>query len=330
MILPGLFVLATVFAAHFPVDGAGPQSSDQKPMMGNPTEERSSVPMSSVAGETMDEAECITRERTNCKAEASKCVKTKYKQCKRRCIEEKTMACRHRKGPRCVATDRARHCCRHWYDYLGFCFAWSLSRCDGPPAVTGVPCVGADGQAAAFDSKVDDKFGAGVAGVPVVIKSDLPKGMLDRADTESLMAKELAEDAAWKAGKMDAPLGNEDIHVGIGANDAAMDSPALLLRNTSNASMMLRATTTVRPPVVNMAPVVKLNRSSFGIRLTAVTTLFPGQKLLSSTTTTSSSTTTTTRSTTATTARSTTTTTASNVAVTSTTTPLPPTKATSG
>ena len=41
---------------------------------------------------------------------------------------------------RCPATDRGKHCCRHWYQYLYFCYAWQLDWCRGPPKLPGVPC----------------------------------------------------------------------------------------------------------------------------------------------------------------------------------------------
>ena len=56
------------------------------------------------------------------------------------CLENAAVRCHHDFRERCPATKRGKHCCRHWYSYLGFCYAWSLDWCWGPPKKPGVPC----------------------------------------------------------------------------------------------------------------------------------------------------------------------------------------------
>merc|ERR1711865_618175 len=56
------------------------------------------------------------------------------------CMDDAKVRCHHDFRERCPAISRKKHCCRHWYNYLGFCYAWSLDWCMGPPKHPGVPC----------------------------------------------------------------------------------------------------------------------------------------------------------------------------------------------
>jgi len=56
------------------------------------------------------------------------------------CMDQAKVRCHHDFRDRCPAIDRKKHCCRHWYNYLGFCYAWSLDWCMGPPKHPGIPC----------------------------------------------------------------------------------------------------------------------------------------------------------------------------------------------
>ena len=55
------------------------------------------------------------------------------------CNKEAVRKCHDRYMPRCKAT-KSSHCCRHWYDYLGMCYAWQWSSCTGCEKFDGVPC----------------------------------------------------------------------------------------------------------------------------------------------------------------------------------------------
>ena len=55
------------------------------------------------------------------------------------CNKEAVKKCHDRYMPRCKAT-KSSHCCRHWYDYLGMCYAWQWSSCTGCEKFDGVPC----------------------------------------------------------------------------------------------------------------------------------------------------------------------------------------------
>ena len=56
------------------------------------------------------------------------------------CLDEAKVRCHHDFRERCPALSRTKHCCRHWYSYLGGCYAWSLNWCMGPPKKAGIPC----------------------------------------------------------------------------------------------------------------------------------------------------------------------------------------------
>ena len=57
----------------------------------------------------------------------------------KKAYKEAVKKCHDRYMPRCKAT-KSSHCCRHWYDYLGMCYAWSWGSCTGCEKFDGVPC----------------------------------------------------------------------------------------------------------------------------------------------------------------------------------------------
>ena len=178
--------------------------------------------------ESPEEKQCIIDEIAKCNIEAEPCVVEKAEACELKCVEEKTIACRSRHGPRCPATDAKKHCCRHWYDYLAWCFATSaggLKNCRGPPQILGVPCAGADRKAVAFTPEQEQRAGEGVQRVPRMIKySAFGPGTLDKVNVVSRVKGLLEDDQAWKAGASDAALTNADIKIGVGASDARSDA----------------------------------------------------------------------------------------------------------
>ena len=40
-----------------------------------------------------------------------------------KCEREEIKKCHQNHAPRCKATLKNEHCCRHWWQYLGFCYA---------------------------------------------------------------------------------------------------------------------------------------------------------------------------------------------------------------